>query len=147
MDESTTISQNEPIAETPKIPRRKRKGGTVVPVADIQTIFAEQPIEEEDTTPVEWDGSLPEPPFEWMRNHTWKVITSIEDLRDWWEAVKRDTPNHVPSVRDILDNTGKVHPKIGFDLETTGLDNRLVYGQSKTHVVGGNSLTAFGEME
>jgi DNA polymerase I-like protein with 3'-5' exonuclease and polymerase domains len=102
----------------------------------LQTAFEVEAVIEEDTTPIMWDGTLPEPPMPWMNNHSWRVVTSLGDLQGWWDSVKEDVGNHVPTAYDLLHGTGEVYPKIGFDLETTGLDNRMVRGKCKTHVVG-----------
>ena len=136
---SDTISIGFVDAPEPKkkrAPRAKKvPPDSAEAVADI--LFGQAaPQIEEDTSPIEWDGSLPPSPKEWMANHQWVLVTSIEDLRKWWEIVKADTANHVPNIQDILEGTGAVHPKVGFDLETTGLDNRVVLGHCKTNIVG-----------
>ncbi len=89
-----------------------------------------------DTTPIVWDGVLGEPPMDWMRHNTWNIIQSLDELKAWWAQVQLDTENHVPCAADLSVSNPRLYPKIGFDLETTGLDNRLVLGFSKTHVVG-----------
>lgn len=116
-------------------PKRTRKVKSADDVAKV--IFDPDVIQEvEDTTPIEWDGSIPAPPKPWMEHNEWLLITSLDDLKNWWESVKADKANHVPSIQDLLDGNGHVHPKIGFDLETTGLDTRVVLGQCKTKIVG-----------
>ena len=134
----------EPEAPAPKAkkPRAKKGASTATPSMDPESLLSvlqeAQPevLIEEDTTPYMWDGNLPEPPYPWMQKNDWKLITSMDELWAWWAEVQMDTANHVPTALDIINNTGKRYPKIGFDTETTGLDNRLVLGQSKIHLVG-----------
>lgn len=119
------------------LPKKRTPRAKVVSSEDaIQAIFQAPPVVIEDTTPIEWDGTIPEPPIEWMKNHQWQIITDLDGLKAWWHSVRSDVRNHVPSAYDLINKTGLVHPKVGFDLETTGLDNRVVLGHSKTHIVG-----------